>query len=390
MDSFKSNIYSFKSNIKNFKDFLNKIKDYGFLQRLFAWNLLKKEANELIDSLEELSDLSNNLSNNDDKLTDLKNINEKINSDLKIQVDGNLSLREKIATIEATREDRKKKYESKMKDFDDMISREHDRKKNEENEKEKAKQDLENQRRISWQTHEDEVSSFILDKCLLYGIEYVGPEEFPNKLKPDNSILISERYVIFDAKSPKDSEDTASFIKSINTKVKQQEKYTKLSNVKKDIYLVVPTNLYRDLKKTEYQQGNYNVWIITIEQIPVMLAHFKKTMDYSDFDGLSPEDRDALIKEIGTYAFNFRRRLMIDGYFGSQFQDIIKNTKNNLSEELFNEVEQAITNLGDSLPTKRSGKPLSIDDVDQEIKELNTRNQLMGIPTPPIEKENNK
>ena len=135
--------------------------------------------------------------------------------------------------------------------------------------------------------------------------------------------------------------------------------------------------------------GNYNVWIITIEQIPVMLAHFKKTMDYSDFDGLSPEDRDALVKEIGTYAFNFRRRLMIDGYFGSQFQDIIKNTKNNLSEELFNEVEQAITNLGDSLPTKRSGKPLSIDDVDQEIKELNTRNQLMGIPTPPI-KENNK
>ena len=54
--------------------------------------------------------------------------------------------------------------------FDDMISREHDRKKNEENEKEKAKQDLENQRRISWQTHEDEVSSFIRDKCLLYGI----------------------------------------------------------------------------------------------------------------------------------------------------------------------------------------------------------------------------
>ena len=133
MDSFKSNIYSFKSTIKNFKDFLNKIKDYGFLQRLFAWNILKKEANELIDSLEELSDLSNNLSNNDDKLTDLNNINEKINSDLKNQVDENLSLREKIATIEATREDRKKKYESKMKDFDDMISREHDRKKNEGN-----------------------------------------------------------------------------------------------------------------------------------------------------------------------------------------------------------------------------------------------------------------
>tara|TARA_B100000989_G_scaffold196084_1_gene148084 strand:+ start:3240 stop:4409 length:1170 start_codon:yes stop_codon:yes gene_type:complete len=389
MDSFKSSIFSFKNTVKNLKDFFNKIKDYGFFQRLFAWNILKNEANEIVNSLEELSDLSNNLSNNDFRITEFKDMNEKLNLELKNHVKDNVSLREQLASLEATREDRKKKYETKMKDFDDMISREHDRKRNEEEEKEKLKQDQENQRRISWQTHEDEVSSFIRDKCLAYGIDYIGPEEFPNKLKPDNSVLISERYVIFDAKSPKDSEDTTTFINSIKTKVKQQEKYIKLSNVKKDIYLVVPSNLYKDLKKTEYQQGSYNVWIITIEQIPVILAHFKKTMDYSDFDGLSPEDRDALVKEIGTYAFNLRRKLMIDGYFGSQFQNIIKNTKNNLSEELFNEVEQAVTNLGDSLPTKRSGKPLSIEDVDSEIKELNTRNQLMGIPTPPI-RENNK
>ena len=129
MDTQNNNFETLKETLKDVQNIFERINNYGFLQRLFAWNLLKKEANELIDSLEELSDLSNNLSNNDDKLTDLKNINEKINSDLKIQVDGNLSLREKIATIEATREDRKKKYESKMKDFDDMISREHDRKK---------------------------------------------------------------------------------------------------------------------------------------------------------------------------------------------------------------------------------------------------------------------
>ena len=80
--------------------------------------------------------------------------------------------------------------------------------------------------------------------------------------------------------------------------------------------------------------------------------------------------------------------LIIDATTNKIFLTLIKNTKNNLSEELFNEVEQAVTNLGDSLPTKRSGKPLSIDDIDQEIKELNTRNQLLGIPTPPIEEDN--
>ena len=376
MDSQNNSFETLKDIFKDLKNILEKINNYGFFQRLFAWKLLKNDSAKLDSKIEDIQDIIGDLRvkfNSLDDLDEVKTANE--------------NLKKKLTIIETTLDDKKKSLAKKMNQYDTMITNYENRLTKKEEQEEIERDELEHQRRISWQTHEDEVSSFIRDKCLLYGIEYIGPEEFPNKLKPDNSVLISEGYVIFDAKSPKDSEDTASFIKSINTKVKQQEKYTKLSNVKKDIYLVVPTNLYKDLKKTEYQQNNYNVWIITIEQIPVMLAHFKKTMDYSAFDGLSPEDRDALIKEIGTYAFNLRRRLMIDGYFGSQFQDIIKNTKNNLSEELFEEVEQAVTNIGDSLPTKRSGKPLSIDDVDQEIEELNTRNQLMGIPTPPIKKK---
>jgi|TARA_B100001964_G_C14187214_1_gene579218 hypothetical protein len=387
MDNTKSEIYSLKNISKNFKDFLNRIKDYGFFQRLFAWKLLTNEADNLFNTLDNLSDLINELSNNNEKLNDSLNNNEKLKTDLQEENNKNSTLREELAKLEATREDRKKSYESKMKEFDDMVTRVNEREKQKEDDKEKNRQDIENQRRISWQTHEDDVSSFIKDQCRIYGIEYIGPEEFPDKLKPDNSILISDRYVIFDAKSPKDSEDTSAFINGINTKVKQQVKYIKLSEVKKDIYLVVPSNLYKEIKKTQYQQGSYDVWIITLEQIPVMLAHFKETMDYNDFDGLSPEDRDALVKELGAYAFNLRRKLMIDGYFGKQFLQILKNTKNNLSEELYNEIEEAVKNLGDSLPTKRSGKPLSLDSVDQDIKEINFMSQQIGIPTPPEKEE---
>ena len=77
----------------------------------------------------------------------------------------------------------------------------------------------------------------------------------------------------------------------------------------------------------------------------------------------------------------------IDGYFGKQFLQILKNTKNNLSEELYNEIEEAVKNLGDSLPTKRSGKPLSLDSVDQDIKEINFMSQQIGIPTPSEKEE---
>ena len=52
-----------------------------------------------------------------------------------------------------------------------------------------------------------------------------------------------------------------------------------------------------------------------------------------------------------------------------------------------NEIEEAVKNLGDSLPTKRSGKPLSLDSVDQDIKEINFMSQQIGIPTPPEKEE---
>tara|TARA_B100001758_G_C18382212_1_gene597894 strand:+ start:548 stop:1705 length:1158 start_codon:yes stop_codon:yes gene_type:complete len=384
MDSQNNYFDTLKEIIKDVKTTFDIINDYGFFQRLFAWNVIKKHIIKINSKIDNSSDTISNIQTQLSRLDELKKNEATI-----LKKDNEIKqLRDEVTKFRTTKEDRRTAFDKQMAKYDNYVARAESKTQKEEDEKEKARVENENLRKVSWKNHEDDVANFITNECIKYGIKYVGPEEFPNNLKPDNAILISERYVIFDAKSPKDSEDTTSFIKSINTKVKQQTKYTKLKNVKKDIYLVVPTNLYSDLKKTHYQQGNYNVWIITIEQIPVMLAHFKQTMDYSDFDGLSPEDRDALVKEIGTYAFNFRRRLMIDGYFGSQFQDIIKNTKNNLSEELFNEVEQAVTNLGDSLPTKRSGKPLSIDDIDQEIKELNTRNQLLGIPTPPIEEDN--
>ena len=132
MDNTKSEIYSLKNISKNFKDFLNRIKDYGFFQRLFAWKLLKNEANDLLNTLDNLSDLINELSNNNEKLNDSLNNNEKLKTDLQEENNKNSTLREELAKLEATREDRKKSYESKMKEFDDMVTRVNEREKQKE------------------------------------------------------------------------------------------------------------------------------------------------------------------------------------------------------------------------------------------------------------------
>jgi hypothetical protein len=223
-----------------------------------------------------------------------------------------------------------------------------------------------------------------------YDIKYVGPQDFPDRKKPDNSIFVDDRYIIFDAKSPRDNQDTATFVSDINTKVKDQEKYAKLPKVKKDIYLVVPSNLYSDINKKHYPQGKYDVWIITMEQIPVMLAHYKRTMDYENFEGLSQDDKDALIKEMGNLSFNLRRKLMVDSIFGQKFLQALKSSKDNLPEEINDEIEKVVTDSRDSVSRKDSGKPLSLDTLERELDETNYLSQSVGIPTPPIEKKSEK
>ena len=379
MDSHNNSFESLNDTFKDVKKFFDKIYDYGFFQRLFAWKILKNESNELKIKLDDLSDDINNIQSN---LKDFKKL-EKVEEERD-------DLKEQVIGYQNTIEDKKKNLTDKMNNYDSMITRHEKRQdKKEEEEKDKHEQ-LEADRKVSWQTHESDVSAFIQSECMKYDIQYVGPQDFPDRKKPDNSILIDDRYIIFDAKSPRDSQDSASFIRDLTQKAKDQEKYTKMPNVKKDIYLVVPSNLYPDIKKRHYPLGKFEAWIITMEQISVILAHYKKTMDYEKFEGLSQDDKDALIREMGNLEFNLRYKIMVDSVFGKKFLEAIKSSKDNLPEEINDEIEKVITDSKDNVSRKDSGKPLSLDSIEREFNEANLLSQSRGIPTPPIEKKSEK
>ena len=373
----QTNDNSFEILREVFKDvgsFLGKINNYNFFQRLFAWSLLKNEAKKIDNKLEDIQDV----------ITDIK-IKLKNNDDYEDVKLKNVKLSKKLTTIEANLELKKENLAKKMNQYDSFITKHENRIQQKEEDEEKNRINLEADRRNSWQTHESNVSSLIQSECLKYDIEYVGPSDFPDRKKPDNSILIDDRYVIFDAKSPGDKEDSRAFISGLNQKAKDQEKYTKMPNVKKDIYLVVPSNLYPEIHKTHHPLGKYDAWIITTEQISIILAHYKKTMDHEKFEGLSPDDKDALIREMGNLEFNLRYKIMVDSVFSKKFLDAIKSSKENLPDEINDEVEKVITDSKENVPRKDSGKPLSIDSVEREFKESNLLSQSRGIPTPPIE-----
>ena len=379
MDSQNNRFETLKDIFKDVKNILEKINNYGFLQRLFAWKLLKKDSTKLDSKLEDLQDTISDLRQKFNRHDDLNNV--KIEND---------NLKKEITTYENTIDGEKKKLADAQNKYHNMIASQEKRQEKKEKEAKDKHDQEEADRKVSWQTHESEVSAFIQSECMKYDIQYIGPQDFPDRKKPDNSIIIDERYVIFDAKSPGDSQDSASFIRDLNQKAKDQEKYTKMPNVKKDIYLVVPSNLYPDIKKRHYPLGKFEAWIITMEQISVILAHYKKTMDYEKFEGLSQDDKDALIREMGNLEFNLRYKIMVDSVFGKKFLEAIKSSKDNLPEEINDEIEKVITDSKDNVSRKDSGKPLSLDSIEREFNEANLLSQSRGIPTPPIEKKSDK
>ena len=379
MDSQNNRLETLKDIFKDVKNILEKISKYSFWRRLFAWDLLKDDAKKLDSKLEDIQDIIGDIRIKYNHLDDLDKV--------KIQND---DLQKKVTTYENTHAAEKKKLIDAQKEYYIMTSSHAKTVQQEKDKEEQKKIDEENDRKVSWQTHEANVSAFIQSESMKYGIQYVGPQDFPDRKKPDNSIIIDEKYVIFDAKSPGDKEDSVAFIRGLNQKAKDQEKYTKMPIVKNDIYLVVPSNLYPDIPKTHYPLGKFDAWIITMEQISVILTHYKKTMDYEKFEGLSQDDKDALIREMGNLEFNLRYKIMVDSVFGKKFLEAIKSSKDNLPEEINDEIEKVITDSKDNVSRKDSGKPLSLDSIEREFNEANLLSQSRGIPTPPIEKKSEK
>ena len=379
MDSQNNRLETLKDIFKDVKNILEKINNYGFFQRLFAWKLLKKDSTKLDSKLENLQDIISDLRQKFNSHDDLNNV--KVEND---------NLKKEITTYENTIDGEKKKLADAQNKYHNMITSQEKRQEKKEKEAKDKHDQEEADRKVSWQTHESEVSAFIQSECMKYGIQYVGPQDFPDRKKPDNSIIIDEKYVIFDAKSPGDKEDSVAFIRGLNQKAKDQEKYTKMPIVKNDIYLVVPSNLYPDIPKKHYPLGRFDAWIITMEQISVILAHYKKTMDYEKFEGLSQDDKDALIREMGNLEFNLRYKIMVDSVFGKKFLEAIKSSKDNLPEEINDEIEKVVTDSKDNVSRKDSGKPLSLDSIEREFNEANLLSQSRGIPTPPIENKSEK
>jgi hypothetical protein len=379
--------------LENTKKFYNEIKTMGFFKRLFSWgkiiDLLTEsysEIKKLEDIAQELNDLKYEIKVKEEQV---KSLNDKSNSS-----------ENKITILESKKDDLtkdikdlsnqiskfEKEKETQQKEFDERLSRFEKREEILElRRKELENQQVENERlkfeemTKTWKSHETNVEQNMKNICNKYCIDYFDKEKVPFKGKPDNCIKIAEEFIIFDAKSPQ-KDDLTNFLKYIRSQTDAVNKYICEENVKKDIFLVVPTNSINSIETTFYDKSDYRVFIITLDALEPIILSLKKIEDYEFAEKLSPEDRESICRIIGHFVHHTKRRLQIDTFLGEKAIELLKNCEY-LPEDILENVKSHETKTMLNLPMDKRVKKSNLKKLSDGNTKLKKELEIQNVNT---------
>ena len=255
-----------------------------------------------------------------------------------------------------------------------------------------------NEKKLQWKQHENDVQNHIQIICKKNIIEYVSQEDFPHpRNKPDCSIKILDQLIVFDAKSPL-GDDTSKFMSYLKDQATNLKKYAKHSDVRKELFLVVPTNTVSSIKEFRIDCGDYMAFIVTKDALEPIILSLKKIEDYEFADKLSPDERDDICRVIGTFAHAAKRRIQIDQWYNEIVINDIQKAGKILPKEFVKLVQQY--DLAEKLnpPIEKRNKKIELSELKDNIedfkKEMDTKFEILDKNIPQInpkiiEKTNN-
>ena len=398
--------------LENLDKLLKQIQTMGFFSRLFFWNNIKSlsyDAYEEFKSIDKTTDhVKEELTNKNLKLkeveTNLKNTEKEI-----VKLDGEIKLlKEQKQDLNSNNLESQKKIKEfetkehqKQDEYDLRIERLNELKDQLQNDKERIQ--LEREQEITqrfedmkkqWKVHEDYVEQTIKKICSRYVIPYISKEKVPFKGSPDNTIQIAKEYIIFDAKSPH-NDDLSNFPTYLKAQSERVKKYTKEKDVKKDVFLVVPSNTVSALKQFSYNMVDYYVYVITIDALEPIILSLQKIEDYEFTDQLSPEERQHICRIIGKFAHTTKRRIQVDHFFSKEFIDIL-NKCYDLPKEILDGTIEAEKSGMLNPPMEKRAKRISSDKLkdenkrikrEAEAKNISMEEDLSDIEKVPLDKE---
>lgn len=384
--------------------FFTRIKELSFWQRIFSWSAIRTlsyEAYEQFKSLEsklnkqqeefdglktkitrletekeglnkQVQDFEKSVLNKDNQITNLNNkiddLNEKI---------GELS--NKVSRFESNEENRITDYEKKIAQLD-QVKKDLDADRTRLNdERVKEKQNEFDRMKLQWSEHETSVEQKIKQLCQTHLIKYI--DKVPFRGNPDNAIEICDEFIIFDAKSPA-NDDLTNLPKYIKTQTDNVKKYANQESVRKDIFLVIPSNTIETISELTYNMGDYNVYVITTDSLEPIILSLKKIEEYEFAEQLSPEERDNICRVIGKFAHTTKRKIQIDQFFANQFIDLLVKCKNDLPEDLQKSVIEFEKAEKLNPTPERRKKQILTKELQEKNDSINAEAQIREITIP--------
>jgi hypothetical protein len=383
--------------MEEIKDFIVSISTLSFWERLFSWRKVKTASQKL---QVELKYLEQNLTDANQRIIQLENdlkvmatkteaneANHAQIKDAKIKAETELqqslttisSLQNKVNAFEFKKEQQQIEYDQKVNSLNNLKdSMEKDKVKIHDDREAEIHQKYDMMKK-TWAIHEQETKEAILGICQKHIIDYV--EKFPHKGTPDNVVNIMNEYIVFDAKSPA-NDNLDNFPTYIKAQVEQVKKYAKLDDVRKEIFLVVPSNTIDLLPIKTYKTPDYTVYIITKDSLEPVLLSLKKIEEYEFAEQLSPEERINICRVIGKFAHTTKRKIQIDQFFTMQFLDILSKCKNELPKDILEQVIEFEKASTLNPPTEKKAKQIITQDLRSENDQLNAKAGFEKIEIP--------
>ena len=287
-------------------------------------------------------------------------------------------LREEITKLKSAEEERRKNHEHSVNNLNVIVKRVHEERTKEKEEQHQREIERLLKQKETWSNHEENVKSRIKTICNKHGVEYV--EKVPFKGKPDNTLKVNDEFVVFDAKSPA-SDDLSNFPIYIRNQAESVSKYVKEEDVRREIFLVVPTNTLDILEQFEFRLSDYTVYVISIDALEPIILALRKIEDYEFAEKLSPEERENICRVIGKFVHLSKRRIQIDGFFAKQFFELVYRSEADLPKDILEKASEFERNEKLNPPTDKRAKQISNRELEADANKTTTDAAQRGIYT---------
>ena len=340
---------------------------------------IKHNNNEIQKKEKELGKLKESEDKNKDRITALEKDLEILEAKRDDLIEKNTKNEKKITEFEKLEKKKQEEYEHKVTELNAVIDRLDKEKIRLQQEREQEIRENFEKMKETWKNHESIVEQAIKVTCNKYQIEYIDGAKVPFKGNPDNTLKICGEYIIFDAKSPS-SDDLDNFPNYLKTQAESVKKYIKEKDVKKDIFLVIPSNTFNVVKQFCYNMADYNVYLIAVDSLEPIMLSLRKIEDYEFADKLSPEDRDNICRVIGKFAHMTKRRIQVDNFFSHEFINLLVKC-GNLPEDILNKAIEFEKSDKLNPPMQKRAKLISNKELKKETLKVKQMAEIEEINT---------